>query len=164
MRDDSRYRIAIVICSFVGATVYVPSLAYACSYGLRLPPQLFDEATDVFVGKVIAGRYVRDQAGNVTPAAKPSGVVARFAVVTRYKGALASEMTIETDGGTGGCGFAWVVGDTYVVFGVVVDGRLATGQDWMPVNITAPNGSFPPDESSPWRPWPTWSRSRARTD
>src|SRR5688572_23470094 len=131
------YRTAIVICSLLGA-LCLARPAGACDFGGRTWEKLFDDATDVFVGKVVAGVYLRDAAGKIAVDRSVSETTrTRFSVETRYKGSPTSEMTIEGSGGN--CDFPFVVGDTYLIFGAVLDGRFYTGQVWLPLRLTPPD-------------------------
>ena len=61
----------------------------------------------------------------------------RLSVQTRYKGAPVGEMveTMASD-----CSYSFVTGDTYLVFGVVVDGRFFSGKPMRPMRVDPPPG------------------------
>ena len=99
--------------------VLAPAVALACSPSVIGPPvaELYDSATDIFIGKVVG----RQPGGN-----------ARFSVVTRFKGEPATEMV---DSNPSTCMKWFEEARTYLVFGVTRDGRFSTGQTWYPMEI-----------------------------
>ena len=107
----------------IGAALWLvllaPGAALACTVSVVGPPvaELYDSATDIFVGKVIG----REPGGN-----------ARFSVVTRFKGEPATEMV---DSNASNCMKWFDEARTYLVFGVTTNGRFATGQTWYPMEI-----------------------------
>ena len=108
----------------IGAALWLvllaPGAALACTVSVVGPPvaELYDSATDIFIGKVVG----REPGGN-----------ARFSVVTRFKGEPANEMV---DSNASTCMKWFEEARTYLVFGVTTNGRFSTGQPWYPMAIS----------------------------
>lgn len=143
MRLHHRAFVPVVVAAAL--VLCLPRRVMACDFGHRSVDQLFRDATDVFIGRVAASPFIRDDQGTIIldPGVAASAAVTmplRFAVITRYKGANAGDVLAE--GGRSTCGINFAVGDIYVIFGARSDGRLSTGASWGVVRLS------PPDESS----------------
>jgi hypothetical protein len=108
--------LAFALAAF-GAAAFVHPLkpAYACScVPARPPAEARDEAQAVFSGTV---RVVQPNA---------AGVLVTFDVNQLWKGPEGAELTLSTSGNSASCGFEFVPGEQYLVYGFAQDGELST--------------------------------------
>ena len=116
---------------FVLAVAVAP--ADACDPVYRQLPEIYNSATDVFLGFVEESPFRSDGTVGDTPA---GGYLARFSVRARYKGAPASEML---DFGASDCTFPFVKGQVYLVMGTFDGKRFITGQPFWPMKVDSEN-------------------------
>lgn len=111
-----RLVLALVVVAF-GAAFFAHPLkpAYACSCVPARPPlESRDEAQTVFSGTVSA---VQGEAG---------GLLVTFDVDRIWKGPEGSSLTLTTSESSASCGYEFVQGESYLVYGMAQDGRLTT--------------------------------------
>lgn len=111
-------RLGVVIAGLTLAASFVfhpLKPAYACSCVAPPPPQeALGQAQAVFAGT----------ARSVVPA--PNGVLVTFEVEQIWKGPEGGQFTLATPGSSAACGFEFVEGERYLVYGVAQDGQLST--------------------------------------
>lgn len=119
-----------------------PARVAACDWGYQALPELFDGATDVFVGTVTHSTFTRGADGQVI--AKRGAEAAldfRFKVLARYKGAVGDEVVLKY--ALSDCTYPFVEGATYLVHAFVTsEGHLVSGQPSRPILIS-PGGGVP---------------------
>lgn len=111
---------AIAVVAFAAmALIQPPGRAYACSCVPSQPvPAARDESAFVFTGTV-SGIAVQNQ-GN------PEGVLVTFDLIESWKGPSDAQLTLRTSGSSASCGYEFVAGERYLVYGVITDGQLST--------------------------------------
>jgi hypothetical protein len=116
-RNKSKFLPAILL--LLSLSVIVPPIrpAYACSCARpSAPNQALADATVVFSGQVTNIEQVKGRL-NVT-----------FRVDEQWKGNSAQSLVIQTTATTAMCGYAFEVGQTYLVYAHHRQGRLQTNQ------------------------------------
>jgi len=120
-----RTRQLIVIGLLATAVVAVPRLADACScIGKRPACEAFWDPGAVFAGKVVSIEpQVADGLNSFTNRR------VRFEVAEGFRGVDTAEVDVYTGNGGGDCGYAFVVGGSYLVYAYQATGstRLTTG-------------------------------------
>lgn len=118
------HRYLIVFVTVVTASLFITSRADACScVGTRPACQAFWDPGAVFSGKVLSiepENRSEPRFGNR---------LVRFAVLEAFRGLSTSEVTISTGSGGGDCGYAFVAGESYLVYAYQAQGApsLSTG-------------------------------------
>jgi hypothetical protein len=135
----SRWRRSFIVFLLLMAVSH-PEAALACDFPFNPLPELFDLASDVFVGRVIASPWIRGADGSTTFKTAPAfnsrvplvERVVRFSVEMRYKGADRREVTVA---GMSDCFYPFIEGETYLVHGVMEQGLLQTGSPHRPMTL-----------------------------
>jgi hypothetical protein len=131
----------------------------ACDYGYIPLPQVFDAATDVFVGTVTDSVFSRGADGQIVVSSRRDGSLSyRFKVLAKYKGAVAAgdEVTLDSTGSD--CEYTFLQGATYVVHassgseGRLVSGGLASRPILVPPSDGSPAPRDTGDPATYWSP------------
>lgn len=90
--------------------------AYACSCMMAPPPQeALGQSQTVFAGTVSGVQPGKD------------GVLVTFDVDQFWKGPDGPQLTLHTPASSASCGYEFVPGEEYLVYGFAQDGQLSTG-------------------------------------
>jgi len=143
----------LAVLTFGAAVIaHPPGMAYACSCIQPGPPaDALDQSEAVFSGTV----------AEVVPQA--NGVLVTFDVNEVWKGPNGPQLTLSTSGSSASCGYDFVQGEEYLVYGFAQEGELATGLCTRTAPLAnavddlaalgegaAPNpGVVPPDQQEP---------------
>lgn len=116
----SVHRLAVTLALLVvgaGMLLRWPGTAQACSCVPPPPPQqALAEAAAVFAGTVRA----------IVPAdAAGSALLVTFDVQQSWKGPQGPQITLATAASSASCGYEFVAGEAYLVYGVVQEGRIS---------------------------------------
>jgi len=149
-------RWCVLLLSIV-AVAASPAPVSACDYGYIALPQVFNAATDVFVGTVTESRFSRGADGRLIIRNRSTEALPnyRFKVLSRYKGAAGDEVVLGENGSD--CDFPFLQSATYLVHAfIAADGRLISGQASRPILISLPDGSRaqrdPSEPATYWSP------------
>jgi len=108
-----------------------PRSASACDFPYIPFPQLYENATAIFIGKVVESPWKRDPAGKVAVTGRNS---IRLRIDRVLRGPEKGEVSI--DWGSD-CTFTFLEGETYLVHASrQQDGRLSAGQPSRPLLLT----------------------------
>jgi hypothetical protein len=112
-----RFAVAAATLAFALGLFFHPlKPAYACSCVQPAPPlQARDQSQTVFAGAVAAVEPGKD------------GLLVTFDVAQSWKGPVGPRLTLATSGSSASCGFEFVPGEEYLVYGYAQDGQLHTG-------------------------------------
>lgn len=122
------------------------SIALACSCMRSTPAEALDRSTAVFEGRVLEvmpfeerrdvtleggclDDACRESLSETTESVEVTGFAVRFSVTRRWKGVDTEEVVVRTARDSAACGFAFEVGQDYVVYASAEDeaGTLSTG-------------------------------------
>jgi hypothetical protein len=112
------------------AVLLFPSLCWACDYPYRPSTQLYQDASVIFVGKVLESPWKTDANGKVSTTGKTT---LRFSVEKKLRGIEGREVTfppVRSD-----CSYPFLEGATYLIHGVRTNGVVETGWPWRPLLI-----------------------------
>jgi hypothetical protein len=105
-------------------TIMRPGPAFACSCMIPGPPEeALEQASVVFAGRLVDTQ--RPQAGGEVNTADLSAY--RFEVSRVWKGDVTSTVTIGSAMSSASCGYEFVIGEEYIVYGFEQDGIVQTG-------------------------------------
>lgn len=121
------------------------SIALACSCMRSSPAEALDRSTAVFEGRVLEvtpfeerrdvtleggclDDACRESLSETTESVEVTGFAVRFSVTRRWKGVDTEEVVVRTARDSAACGFAFEVGQDYVVYASAEEaGTLSTG-------------------------------------
>jgi len=135
---------ALLVASLL--TLAPTAVALACSCMRSTPGEALDRSTSVFEGRVLEvtpfeerrdvtleggclDDACRESLSETTESVQVSGFSVRFSVTRRWKGVSSEEVVVRTARDSAACGFAFEVGQDYVVYASAEDeaGTLSTG-------------------------------------
>ena len=107
-------RLALIVLLIGLWFVMHPERSHACSCLPPGPPSLaLEEATSVFLGRVVSIRHL-ERADGMVSSGDPTTV--EFDVSTVWKGSTSPTQRIMTNRGGASCGYTFVEGDEYLVY------------------------------------------------
>jgi hypothetical protein len=116
--------------ALTAAVLLFPSLCWACDYPYRPSTQLFEDASVIFVGKVVESPWKTGADGKVSTTGKTT---LRFSVEKKLRGIESREVTfppMKSD-----CSYPFLEGATYLIHGGRTNGVVETGWHWRPLLI-----------------------------
>jgi len=116
--------------ALTAAALLLPSLCWACDYSYRPSTQLFEDASVIFVGKVVESPWKTDVTGKVSTTGKSR---LRFSVEKKLRGIEEREVTLPPTNSD--CSYPFLEGATYLIHGVRTNGVVETGSPWRPLLI-----------------------------
>lgn len=126
-------------------TLTPSAVAFACSCMRSTPSEALERSTAVFEGRVLEvtpfeergevtleggclGEDCEESLSETTHGTTHSGFAVRFSVTRRWKGVSTEEVVVRTARDSAGCGYAFEVGEDYVVYASAEEaGALSTG-------------------------------------
>jgi hypothetical protein len=114
----------LVLVMLLATIIMRPGPAFACSCMVPGPPEeALEQAAVVFAGRLVDTQ--RSQAGGVVNTADLNAY--RFEVSRVWKGDVTSTFTIGSAMSSASCGYEFVIGEEYIVYGFEQEGIVQTG-------------------------------------
>jgi MYXO-CTERM domain-containing protein len=109
--------VPILVAALTAFCAFAPARARACSCMQQSQRDAFEQAVAVFEGHVLEVKpsATEPEVGNVT---------VRFKVVQAWKGTESEEVVLGTPANSAMCGYAFAVGQSYLVYASASEGKL----------------------------------------